>query len=251
MKNKRLTEDIPSREAARLLSEPGWTQDDSLAIFGRLGFHAYRNADGRLLITPPGAVESGTGFCILTTVEERLKSQTEEEAQKKTSATTSQHVLKGRLLYGREFANHVPALIERLTARMKGPRSSLDRTEASLRQVDEFIRGYDEGSSASLFSELVAYAGEVIANLTNGEWQMMHADDGETWEPVIVAHRRGSRSAQSNRAQSSRKHDAEAVVRFSPGFLVYQALEDEDVSIEGTVRSELWSEGFSAKTEKQ
>jgi hypothetical protein len=93
-----------------------------------------------------------------------------------------------RLSHGQNFIAHVPTLIDELAQRLSLPRETLDKSSDSLKRIDAFIKNKGEEwiLESGVLAPLVAYVGEIIKQLINGEWQMRVLVDGKTWEPYIV-----------------------------------------------------------------
>ena len=171
LKPKRLTK----RQVQDLFSKGAWQKDPQISEI--LPFcEAYRDERGQvILIFSDGSIK-------LYDDGDSLISELTQTAHAKP-----QHLLQGRLLFERDFADKVPQLLEGLADRLNLNPQSLDKTEASLDLIDEAIQriGKAKFLQADLFSQLVAYTGEVIRKQTGGKWEMRLA--GQTWEPWILS----------------------------------------------------------------
>ncbi len=99
------------------------------------------------------------------------------------------HILEGHMLYGEDFPEHVPQLIDDLARLLKIPRDVLDGSMESLKAVDSAIKKYGKRKSleAAVFSALVAYSGEVVRQYVQGKWKMrFEGAYAPVWEPWIV-----------------------------------------------------------------
>ncbi|MBC7870526.1 MAG: hypothetical protein H7Y09_06775, partial [Chitinophagaceae bacterium] len=99
------------------------------------------------------------------------------------------HILKGRPLYGQDFIDHVPELIDQLAENFKIPRNELDMSAGSLKKVEAKAKrfGREKCLLPEYFAPLVAYIGEMMRQEINGRWVMiLSTRDKEVWEPWIV-----------------------------------------------------------------
>jgi hypothetical protein len=99
-----------------------------------------------------------------------------------------EHPLGTRFPDGVGFIDAVPSLIDELPARLALRPQALDGSVDGLDRLDGAVRRI--GGQASLdgphiMAPLVAYVGEVIRNVTGGEWSIV-TERGEHWLPVIV-----------------------------------------------------------------
>jgi hypothetical protein len=105
------------------------------------------------------------------------------------------HPLEGLLPDGANFPSAVENLIQRLRNRCGIAPLEGDLTRRSLSRIDACLRGQDRDAVAKdpeLFSELVAYVGEVARREVKGEWEMRDSSVFPgTWEPYIVTDGRG------------------------------------------------------------
>ncbi len=93
------------------------------------------------------------------------------------------------MLYGEDFPEHVPQLIDDLAHLLKIRRDVLDGTMDSLNAVDAALKKYGKRKSlqAPVFSALVAYSGEVMRQKVQGKWEMrFEGAYAPVWEPWIV-----------------------------------------------------------------
>jgi hypothetical protein len=100
-----------------------------------------------------------------------------------------QHILKGRLLYGEDFIDHIADLINELANRLALDMSQMDKTFQSLVLVDAKVKrmGRKKAQEPPVFSGLVAYVGEVMRLDIQGKWVIVRVEPyGSTiWEPWI------------------------------------------------------------------
>ena len=191
---------ISRDEALELTRAEGWTEDAELgAAFSPIA-RFYSHPDGRVLAVP----HEGDLPAMLYSDGDAIRKRA-REALKLNDAGRGKHVLAGRLPGEDRFAVEVPTFVARLSTSINVPSDRLNNTVESLRFVDESLhpRGMKDIVDTPLFAQLVAYVGEVLVSFTNGRWEMTLADDGSTWEPLVI----------SAKAET-----------FSPGVIVFDAL---------------------------
>jgi hypothetical protein len=197
---------LTKKEVRDLLAQPGVVQDDH---YDGLYLKSYTLPDGGELIVLP----TGKGL--------RYPSRAEYIAYcTELEARPPEHVLAGQLPQGEGFPADVPRLIDELATTFGLPRDKLDNTIESLTLVDRAVRrrGPTRCMEPDIYPLLIAYVGEVMRQRTGGEWRMKLAQDGETWEPWIVA------------GQET----------FNPFMVVYRELDEGgNGSIAGATRGEL------------
>jgi hypothetical protein len=181
LKSEEIHNTLLSKKAIKeLLQDPVWNEDESLSKSLGNNHIVYAYPDGRILQRFPDNI-GGQG---------RLyPNRAEFEKFLKMLEKASQHFLAERLPQGEHFIQEIPTLIDGLAKTFKLPRETLDNSIESLQKIDEGIRKYGKGKSleAPVFPMLVAYAGEVVRQQTNGFWEMrLSGQDHKTWEPWIV-----------------------------------------------------------------
>lgn len=107
--------------------------------------------------------------------------------EKRRNDSFPSHILKHRLLYGEEFLLHRTALVEGIVSLFSLEESMPSSGE--LKSIDRQLMKKSTEITPSLFSGLVAYAGEVIMNsLKQGEWSLLTSPfDTTVYEPYIIA----------------------------------------------------------------
>jgi hypothetical protein len=98
------------------------------------------------------------------------------------------HPLGTRFPNGTGFIEAVPSLIEELPARLRLRPEAFDGSVDGLERLDraaQRIGGQACLDDPNILAPLVAYVGEVIRNVTGGDWAIV-TDPGQYWQPVIV-----------------------------------------------------------------
>jgi hypothetical protein len=165
---------VSAKKVRELLADRQWVKDEDFTqqmatFFKRLPSEpVYRHSDGRILHVfrdeHGNLFESSENFVLL------LQSLKEMAGKPRSS-----HILAGRLVYGEDFIQHVPELIDQLAALLKIPTDKLDKSMDSLTVVETQVKrlGRAKCIEAPIFAGLVAYMGEVIiAQLPQSQWQM-------------------------------------------------------------------------------
>src|SRR3954451_3592059 len=101
---------------------------------------------------------------------------------------TTHHWLGTRFQNGGDFVDAVPSLIEELPQRLGVRPAVLDGSVDGLERLDRAAQrkgGQTCLDDPDLLASLVAYVGEVIRNVTGGDWAI-ETNAGQDWQPVIV-----------------------------------------------------------------
>ena len=169
-----------------LLQDPSWVRNEMLEEAYYRSYHGlpekfiYVHSSGEVLeVMPPR--KTGRLYNSRAEFEQYLQWMREPHSPK--------HVLEGHMLYGKEFPEHLPQLIDDLAILLKIPRAELDGSLDSLLKVDSSIkkRGKRKCLEAPVFSAIVAYCGEVMCHQTYRQWEMrLDQFEQKTWEPWIV-----------------------------------------------------------------
>jgi len=106
----------------------------------------------------------------------------------KLSQNRISHVLKDKLLYTYDFADHERELISDaiITFKLKDSQPSSD----GVKQISKFINKNKEMViTASIYSQVLAYIGHVmIHSLPDAKWQIIQRkDDKSIYEPYIIS----------------------------------------------------------------
>jgi hypothetical protein len=109
-----------------------------------------------------------------------------KDLKRKQMEFTPSHILKNRLLYGREFLSYRSAMIDTVLSYFK-----LNSTTPSIEQlkfIDQKLMQEKVEITPILFTGLVTYAGEVIKNsLKDAEWVLLESQlDTAVYEPFIM-----------------------------------------------------------------
>jgi hypothetical protein len=203
---------LSTKQVRELLNTGGGIADSELTK--ALSMDAYQlPADAALVVLP-----NGRG--VLYESRADLKSLIDEVAH-----TKPLHLLTGKIPQGKLFAAEAAQLMAEFIEHMDIP---LDGTESSLDSIDRLIRQRRASTflQPTEYPRLLAYVGEVVRHLVNGHWQMVLAEDGETWEPWIVD-------------SSGGRHPVFAI-------LAKELTEwNRRSSIRGAIAGHLWASGFS------
>jgi|GEM_PF-2964170 len=110
-----------------------------------------------------------------------------KDLKRKQMEFTPSHILKNRLLYGREFLSYRSAMIDTVLSYFK-----LNSTIPSIEQlkvIDQELMKEKVEITPTLFTGLVTYAGEVMKNLLkDAEWTLLESQfDTDIYEPFIIA----------------------------------------------------------------
>jgi len=171
---------LAAKAVRELLKDPLWVKDQELSsTFGSDSVYVHPN--GQALDV--GARGRGRLF---KSQEEFLQAIQRYEEIRKLGA---RHILKGRLIYGQDFIDHIPELIDLLAENFKIPRNELDMSADSLKKVEAKAKrfGREKCLLPEYFAPLAAYIGEMMRQEINGRWVMiLSPQDKETWEPWIV-----------------------------------------------------------------
>ena len=105
----------------------------------------------------------------------------------------TRHMLEDLIPDGRDLIANIQVLVTRLEKRLRVGAGKLDYSRASLRRIDNYIRGVQSSSTTAqtnpnLFQELTAYYGETLRRALNGEWYVNEEPVGKTYvqtEPNI------------------------------------------------------------------
>lgn len=168
---------VRKKELAALLSESGWIPID-LKLSNSVS--SLENEDGRLLIL----IDRHWGVLYESIIEyhklmEMTKALYPEEPQ---------HILKGRLPYGKEFPAHVDEIVRDLAEALNLPIHALDYTSASLGKLDPKLkrRGREAClNSPVIFGGLVAYTMEIARRRKGWRWVMYKHPQHDVWEPWL------------------------------------------------------------------
>ena len=101
---------------------------------------------------------------------------------------TTDHWLGTRFPNGGGFVDAVPSLIEELPQRLGVRPAVLDGSVDGLERLDRAAQrkgGQTCLDDPDILASLVAYVGEVIRNVTGGDWAI-ETNAGQDWQPVIV-----------------------------------------------------------------
>jgi hypothetical protein len=166
----------------KIIDKPGWQYlDRHLDVSGYynpLIGSIYTHSDGRLIEV--FLIGSTPTFAILSFPGKRRRRDGELVS-----------TLEGIGSLGHNFLNSIPVLIQNLPALLGKPSLVLDKTVASLENIDEALlsRGKRIGLKPEIFPALIAYFGEVIRQETDSCWQIRSTTNyGEPfYEPEIVA----------------------------------------------------------------
>ena len=164
-----------------LLKDPLWVKDQELSSKFPSG-NVYVHPNGQVL----HIVTKGRARLIETQAEFSVEVQKYQEMVK---SATARHILKGRLIYGQDFVDHIPELIDLLAENFKIPRNELDMSAGSLKKVEAKAKrfGREKCLLPEYFAPLVAYIGEMMRQEINGRWVMIVSRQyQEVWEPWIV-----------------------------------------------------------------
>jgi hypothetical protein len=99
-----------------------------------------------------------------------------------------EHPLGSRFPNGVGFIDAVPSLIEELPTRLRLRPEAFDGSVDGLARLDraaQRIGGQACLDDPNILAPLVAYVGEVVRNVTGGDWAIA-TDLGQDWQPVIV-----------------------------------------------------------------
>lgn len=107
---------------------------------------------------------------------------------------TPHHIVKDLVLYGIDFPSHTMELGQGLATLLGVSCKQLDGSMESLCLLDEHIMNSEARERSGIdwlrpaeFSAVLGYVGTVVVQATGGNWEMILADDGCTWEPWIAA----------------------------------------------------------------
>jgi hypothetical protein len=115
--------------------------------------------------------------------------QWEDDLKKSFQEKSPSHILVDKLLYGKEFPLHINSLIDsiKVTLSLDIDTISLE----SLKEIDKRIKMQRNEIMIDkyLFSEVVAFAGEVMRkNLFHADWEMVNSKfDKSIWEPYVLS----------------------------------------------------------------
>ncbi|MFN8530702.1 MAG: hypothetical protein U0670_19015 [Anaerolineae bacterium] len=178
-KKKSMSSSVSKKRMTELLSDPHWVRDEELEKrFDSQLARMFRHPNGQLLVV----TNQGNG---------RLHFSRDQFLNVLNSMPKQpQSILNSRIPQGKEFPDQVASLILQLSALLNIPSNQLDMSDESLDKLLSKMRrkGYAICLEPPIFPALVAYLGEIMRIRLNGEWRMRFSEDGETWEPWIVAH---------------------------------------------------------------
>jgi len=172
---------ISAKAVRELLQDPQWTINEEISKKFGVANKVYVHSDGR------GIVVFSSGRASFYATAEDFSTMVQLIEQRR--GQSPRHILKDLLLYGQDFINHVPNLVNELAIKLKIPREELDGSVLSLGKVEQKVKrlGREKSLEPIVFTALVAYIGEVMKQAVGGQGEMwLSKDDGETWEPWIV-----------------------------------------------------------------
>jgi len=108
-----------------------------------------------------------------------------------SSSSKSEHVLYNLNPYAKDFPNQVNIAISKMCSSLNLNKLELDYSEESLSYIDNIIiNNYTKNNDFYVILKrnimgLIAYAGELYIKKHGGQWKMILASDGETWEPYL------------------------------------------------------------------
>jgi hypothetical protein len=171
-----------------LLSDPQWTRDlalEALYLNKITTSQYYAHPSGQLLL------RFNEGRALLHPDRE-LWIQHKIEIEEKI-AKGSQHILAERLLYGREFDQHIPDLISGLAQIFKMAAETFDYKPDDGPTLDTMTRKVKARGRINcldnpvIFSGLVAYLTETGRRYVNGRIQMIESwSEPKAWEPWVI-----------------------------------------------------------------
>jgi hypothetical protein len=185
MSRRRFGKAIGARSARKLIREIGGAPALDLiaelerVIGQRHGFEIVQLNDGRVLQIFYGSASiyssSDKYRTLLTSIEDRGKRPIE-------------HPLGARFRNGTGFIDAVPSLVQELPQKLRIPLDALDGSVDGLERLDRAAQrrgGQECLDDPTILAPLVAYVGEVIRNVTGGDWSI-EGHQGRAWEPVVV-----------------------------------------------------------------
>jgi hypothetical protein len=185
MSRRRFGKAVGARSAQKLIREIGGAPAfDLIADWERIigplhGSEIVQLKDGRVLQISYGSANlypsSDEYRQLLTVIEEDGKRRIE-------------HPLGARFRNGTGFVDAVPSLVQELSQKLRIPPEVLDGSVDGLERLDraaQRIGGQECLDDPTILAPLVAYVGEVIRNVTGGDWAIEEHQDRD-WEPVVV-----------------------------------------------------------------
>jgi len=186
---------LNAKKLRELLSHPNWTLNDELTDLLRAttndtktGACVYSDPDGQVIHVYSRAHERGLLYLDRNDFVSRLtKLRTHVEAFR-AQYGDSMHILEGHFLYGEDFPQYVPALLDQIPTLFKVPREALDHSWESLDLLTRKVKhmGRQRALEPQYFAPIVAYIGECIRALVKGEWLMVRSwQMPAIWEPCV------------------------------------------------------------------
>ncbi len=130
---------LNTKKLRELLSDPIWTLNDDLTDLLRVttndtktGACVYSNPDGQVIHVYSRANVGGLLYLESNDFVSRLAKLRAYGEAFRAQYGESRHVLEGHFLYGEDFPQHVPALLDQIPALFKVPREALDYSWESL-----------------------------------------------------------------------------------------------------------------------
>lgn len=210
---------VRPRQVKELLQDTGWQLDEDLTQAVREVFNnprakapgiVYTHTDGRTMHLYAGMDSEGTFYLTRERLVEKIT------RVRAAMARGTHHMLEGHFLYGEDFPQHVPALLDQIPALFKVPREALDHSWESLDLLTRKVKhlGRKRALEPQYFAPIVAYIGECIRVQVKGEWLMVQSWQHQAiWEPCV-------------RGKDGRIHDA---------FFVYYEMLDNTANTPGPI----------------
>ncbi|MBI5367485.1 MAG: hypothetical protein HZA54_10650 [Planctomycetes bacterium] len=171
---------LSAATAKLVFAEPGWTEDEEANRLLRLKVAAectaYRNSNGQLLL------KFRDGDNVLW--------YSRDSVLASLAATVPGRYLdplEGLLPEGGDFPAHIGELVEGFAALLGKSVEDLTYEKKELLRIDRVVKrvGLEGALKPPCPGMLIAFAGEVVRRVVNGQWKVMKSTAPNTWEPFI------------------------------------------------------------------